>query len=102
MIVTASQLALYDQIKETMLENGVMRDGLVTHVTASFAAGFVAAVASNPIDVIKMRVMNMKVEPGSAILGDTGLCPQDNEFRERLSFSWALSPQQKVKSRPVA
>ncbi|KAL5558520.1 hypothetical protein UlMin_034731 [Ulmus minor] len=64
MIVTASQLASYDQIKETILEKGLMKDGLGTHVTASFAAGFVAAVASNPVDVIKTRVMNMKVEPG--------------------------------------
>ncbi|KAL9245605.1 hypothetical protein vseg_019234 [Gypsophila vaccaria] len=60
MLVTASQLASYDEIKETLLENGVMKDGLGTHVTASFAAGFVAAVASNPVDVIKTRVMNMK------------------------------------------
>ncbi|KAK0603493.1 hypothetical protein LWI29_005545 [Acer saccharum] len=66
MLVTASQLASYDQIKETILGKGVMRDGLGTHVTASFAAGFVAAVASNPVDVIKTRVMNMKVEPGAA------------------------------------
>ena len=66
MLVTASQLASYDQIKETILAKGVMRDGLGTHVTASFAAGFVAAVASNPVDVIKTRVMNMKVEPGKA------------------------------------
>lgn len=66
MLVTASQLASYDQIKETILAKGVMKDGLGTHVTASFAAGFVAAVASNPVDVIKTRVMNMKVEPGSA------------------------------------
>lgn len=65
MLVTASQLASYDQIKEMILEKGVMRDGLGTHVTASFAAGFVAAVASNPVDVIKTRVMNMKVEPGA-------------------------------------
>ena len=65
MLVTASQLASYDQFKEMILENGVMRDGLGTHVTASFAAGFVAAVASNPIDVIKTRVMNMRVEPGA-------------------------------------
>ncbi|XP_047152504.1 mitochondrial uncoupling protein 5 [Vigna umbellata] len=65
MLVTASQLASYDQFKETILQKGVMRDGLGTHVTASFAAGFVAAVASNPVDVIKTRVMNMKVEPGS-------------------------------------
>ncbi|KAF3447224.1 hypothetical protein FNV43_RR12404 [Rhamnella rubrinervis] len=64
MIVTASQLASYDQFKETILEKGLMKDGLGTHVTASFAAGFVAAVASNPVDVIKTRVMNMKVEAG--------------------------------------
>lgn len=66
MLVTASQLATYDQVKEAILKKGVMRDGLGTHVTASFAAGFVAAVASNPVDVIKTRVMNMKVEPGMA------------------------------------
>ncbi|XP_010272932.1 PREDICTED: mitochondrial uncoupling protein 5-like [Nelumbo nucifera] len=66
MIVTASQLASYDQIKESILGHGLMRDGLGTHVTASFAAGFVASVASNPVDVIKTRVMNMKVEAGVA------------------------------------
>ncbi|KAK7346051.1 hypothetical protein VNO80_20564 [Phaseolus coccineus] len=65
MIVTASQLASYDEFKEMILEKGVMRDGLGTHVTASFAAGCVAAVMSNPVDVIKTRMMNMKVEPGS-------------------------------------
>ncbi|KAI5436709.1 Mitochondrial uncoupling protein 5, variant 3, partial [Lathyrus oleraceus] len=46
------------------LEKGVMKDGLGTHVTASFAAGFVASVVTNPVDVIKTRVMNMRVEPG--------------------------------------
>ncbi|KAF6160683.1 hypothetical protein GIB67_034630 [Kingdonia uniflora] len=66
MVVTASQLASYDQIKEAIIEKGVMKDGLGTHVTSSFAAGFIASVASNPIDVIKTRVMNMKVEPGQA------------------------------------
>lgn len=66
MIVTASQLASYDQIKETIVKKGVMGDGIGTHVTASFAAGFVAAVVSNPIDVIKTRVMNMQVAPGEA------------------------------------
>lgn len=64
MIVTASQLATYDQVKEMILKKGVMRDGLGTHVTASFTAGFVASVASNPVDVIKTRVMNMTVEAG--------------------------------------
>lgn len=64
MIVTASQLATYDQVKETIVNKGLMGDGIGTHVTASFAAGFVAAIASNPIDVVKTRVMNMKVEAG--------------------------------------
>lgn len=62
MLVTASQLASYDQFKETILDKGLMKDGLGTHVTASFGAGFVASIVTNPIDVIKTRVMNMKVE----------------------------------------
>ncbi|KAK4274164.1 hypothetical protein QN277_017435 [Acacia crassicarpa] len=65
MIVTASQLACYDQFKEMILGKGLMKDGLRTHVTASLAAGFAAAVASNPVDVIKTRVMNMNVEAGA-------------------------------------
>ncbi|KAK8958540.1 Mitochondrial uncoupling protein 5 [Platanthera guangdongensis] len=65
MIVTASQLATYDQAKETIIGNGLMRDGMPTHVAASFAAGLVASVASNPVDVVKTRVMNMKVEKGA-------------------------------------
>jgi len=64
MIVTASQLASYDQIKETIISHDIMKDGLGTHVTASFSAGFVAAVASNPVDVIKTRIMNMNPKPG--------------------------------------
>lgn len=32
--------------------------GVGTHVTASFVGRFVAAVASNPVDVIKMQVGN--------------------------------------------
>lgn len=52
MIVTASQLASYDQINKTILAEGVIKHGLGTHVYAIFAAVFVPAVASNPVDVI--------------------------------------------------
>ncbi|KAG1327611.1 Mitochondrial uncoupling protein 5 [Cocos nucifera] len=58
-------LATYDQAKEAILARGVMEDGLGTHATASFAAGLVAAMASNPVDVVKTRMMNMKVEKGA-------------------------------------
>ncbi|KAK1631457.1 hypothetical protein QYE76_005772 [Lolium multiflorum] len=65
MIVTASQLATYDQAKEAILSRrGPAADGLATHVAASFAAGLVAAAASSPVDCVKTRVMNMKVQPG--------------------------------------
>ncbi|XP_039126610.1 mitochondrial uncoupling protein 5-like [Dioscorea cayenensis subsp. rotundata] len=65
MIVTASQLATYDQAKEAILRRrGAGADGMGTHVAASFAAGIVAAVASNPVDVVKTRVMNMRVGVG--------------------------------------
>ncbi|CAO2211249.1 unnamed protein product [Urochloa humidicola] len=66
MIVTASQLATYDQAKEAIIGRwGPGADGLGTHVAASFTAGIVAAAGSNPVDVIKTRMMNMKVAPGA-------------------------------------
>ncbi|KAJ7553433.1 hypothetical protein O6H91_06G097600 [Diphasiastrum complanatum] len=64
MIVTAAQLATYDQIKETLISHNITNDGFATHVTASFSAGLVASVASNPIDVVKTRIMNMNVVEG--------------------------------------
>eukprot|EP00249_Psilotum_nudum_P022520 c28547_g1_i3 orf=141-1061(+) len=64
MVVTTSQLATYDQVKESLISHKITKDGLPTHVAASCTAGLVAAVSSNPIDVIKTRIMNMKTDPG--------------------------------------
>ncbi|EPS72906.1 hypothetical protein M569_01849 [Genlisea aurea] len=60
MLVTASQLASYDHFKETIVGKDLMKEGVGSQVAASFGAGFVAAVVSNPVDVIKTRVMNMR------------------------------------------
>jgi dicarboxylate transporter 10 len=62
--MTASQLASYDVFKRTLLRVGGMQDGLVTHFTASFAAGVVAATVTSPIDVIKTRVMSATGDQG--------------------------------------
>ncbi|KAI5076102.1 hypothetical protein GOP47_0008167 [Adiantum capillus-veneris] len=59
MVVTASQLATYDQAKESLARRRLLPPGIATHVVASCAAGLVASLASNPIDVIKTRFMNM-------------------------------------------
>jgi solute carrier family 25 oxoglutarate transporter 11 len=66
MLVTAAQLATYDQIKDSIKESRVVPEGLATQVVASCGAGVLASVASNPIDVVKTRVMNMKVGAGEA------------------------------------
>lgn len=64
MLVTAAQLATYDQIRDAVTSNHVVPEGLATQVVASCGAGVLASVASNPIDVVKTRVMNMKVAEG--------------------------------------
>ena len=65
MVVTAAQLASYDQFKEALLSRRVLEDGFATHFVASFLAGLVASIVSNPIDVVKTRIQNMSVMPGS-------------------------------------
>lgn len=63
MIVTASQMAVYDKSKNTILEvTPSLGNGLVTQTMASFAAGVVAALTSNPIDLAKSRLMSMKAD----------------------------------------
>lgn len=66
MVVTACQLAAYDQIKESFLRSGLLTNGVVLYMVASFFAGFVASVASTPLDVVRTRIMNMRSEPGCA------------------------------------
>ena len=63
MIVTASQMAVYDKTKATILREGKphgLRDGMMVQTGASFVAGVVAALTSNPIDLAKSRLMSMK------------------------------------------
>lgn len=58
-VVNAAELATYDQSK-SMLVSGLAMDATkpATHFAASFMAGFCAALASSPVDVIKNRLMN--------------------------------------------
>ena len=59
MVVTVGHLAAYDQFKEIFLQHGCS-DSLSTHFGASFSAAFIASVLSQPLDVAKTRLMNMK------------------------------------------
>ncbi|KAI0060816.1 mitochondrial carrier [Artomyces pyxidatus] len=59
-VLSVSQICSYDQIKQSLKQRGVMEEGLPLHFTASMFAGFICSVTSNPVDVVKVRVMNDK------------------------------------------
>lgn len=51
---------MYDQFKYMMMKYApqVFEDNLTTHFTASFLAGACATTMTQPLDVIKTRMMN--------------------------------------------
>jgi hypothetical protein len=59
-LMSAGQLASYDQAKQLLLTTPYFKDNTFTHFTASLLAAFVATVLCNPLDVIKTRIMNQK------------------------------------------
>ncbi|KAK6195386.1 hypothetical protein SNE40_000830 [Patella caerulea] len=65
-VVAGVELPAYDICKKHIIKSGYLGDTKETHFLASFFAGFVGAVASNPIDVVKTRMMNQeKLKPTS-------------------------------------
>ncbi|KAK2155694.1 hypothetical protein LSH36_233g03015 [Paralvinella palmiformis] len=59
-VVAGVELPAYDISKKYLILSGYMRDNAVTHFLASFIAGLAGALASNPIDVVKTRLMNQR------------------------------------------
>ncbi|GAA6033287.1 hypothetical protein JCM8097_006670 [Rhodosporidiobolus ruineniae] len=61
-ILTSSQLGCYDGIKHMLKRDfpAYFTEGFRTHLAASAVAGFCCSVASNPVDVIKVRMMTDK------------------------------------------
>lgn len=55
---TAGQLASYDFIKRTLIKYTSLEDGISSQLTASGLAGLIAATMTNPIDVLKTRIMS--------------------------------------------
>ncbi|RWS13527.1 mitochondrial dicarboxylate carrier-like protein [Dinothrombium tinctorium] len=59
-MITIGQLGMYDQFKYLLLTygSGVFEDNLLTHFTGSLMAGAVATTLTQPLDVMKTRLMN--------------------------------------------
>jgi solute carrier family 25 oxoglutarate transporter 11 len=79
MIVTASQMAVYDKSKAVILDTSKMADGLAVQTGASFCAGIVAALTSNPIDLAKSRLMTMKPDANGK-MPYTGTLPTEYNY----------------------
>uniref|UniRef100_A0A0R3RPW5 Mitochondrial dicarboxylate carrier n=1 Tax=Elaeophora elaphi TaxID=1147741 RepID=A0A0R3RPW5_9BILA len=58
--MTIGQLSFYDQIKQVAIASGYFTDTPTTHFGSSFAAASIATVLTQPLDVMKTRMMNAK------------------------------------------
>ncbi|EPS45006.1 hypothetical protein H072_1022 [Dactylellina haptotyla CBS 200.50] len=63
-LMTASQLASYDEFKMLLLRSGMFDDNLTTHFIASTMAGGVATLICSPVDVIKTKIMSSQDPAG--------------------------------------
>uniref|UniRef100_UPI00358DE624 brain mitochondrial carrier protein 1-like n=1 Tax=Myxine glutinosa TaxID=7769 RepID=UPI00358DE624 len=73
-VVVGVELPVYDMIKKHLIASGVMGDTVSTHFVASFSCGLAGAIASNPIDVVRTRMMNQRVIQGSILYQSTLHC----------------------------
>jgi solute carrier family 25 (mitochondrial uncoupling protein), member 8/9 len=56
-VINATELASYETAKEALVYQAGVADGLPAHFAAGAAAGLMATIVGNPVDVIKTRVM---------------------------------------------
>src|SRR5690606_23627677 len=60
-IVAGAELSTYDHLKKYLMKNG-FKENTTTFFLASFIAGFISTFVSNPVDVVKARVMNQAID----------------------------------------
>nr|XP_009678789.1 PREDICTED: kidney mitochondrial carrier protein 1 isoform X2 [Struthio camelus australis] len=59
-IVVGVELPVYDLMKKHIIMSGFMGDTVYTHFVSSFTCGLAGAIASNPVDVVRTRMMNQQ------------------------------------------
>uniref|UniRef100_A0AAQ5X5S9 Solute carrier family 25 member 14 n=2 Tax=Amphiprion TaxID=80969 RepID=A0AAQ5X5S9_AMPOC len=70
-IVVGVELPVYDITKKHLLRSGLMGDTILAHFISSFTCGLAGALASNPVDVVRTRMMNQRVLSGSPMYKGT-------------------------------
>jgi hypothetical protein len=62
-VLAAFELSCFDEIKQQLIKNKFVEPGTYTGTfLSSLCVGFIATIVSNPIDVIKSRVMGQPVD----------------------------------------
>ncbi|KFP00076.1 Kidney mitochondrial carrier protein 1, partial [Calypte anna] len=59
-IIAGVELPVYDFVKKHIIMSGLMGDTVYTHFLSSFTCGLSGALASNPIDFVRTRMMNQR------------------------------------------
>ncbi|KAG8696356.1 hypothetical protein FRC08_007217 [Ceratobasidium sp. 394] len=67
-VITTAQIGSYDHFKQVVKSRGLMSEGVLLHFTSSLFAGLVCSIVSNPVDVIKVRLMNDRAREYNGIL----------------------------------
>nr|XP_020660359.1 brain mitochondrial carrier protein 1 isoform X2 [Pogona vitticeps] len=63
-IVVGVELPIYDITKKHLILSGLVGDTVLTHFISSFTCGLAGAIASNPVDVVRTRMMNQRAIVG--------------------------------------
>jgi len=59
-IVNCTELVSYDLIKEALVSNNLLQDGIRCHFLSAVGAGFFTTLFASPVDVLKTRFMNSR------------------------------------------
>jgi hypothetical protein len=67
-LLTATQVPTYDEFKRQALRRGWFEEGLALHFVGSSFAGFLTAMVTNPVDIVKTRMMEQLAHSDSTHL----------------------------------
>ncbi|XP_054160669.1 mitochondrial dicarboxylate carrier-like [Oppia nitens] len=81
-MMTIGQLATYDKFKYLLMTNvpNIFDDNMLTHFTASTLAGAVATTFTQPLDVLKTRLMNASPNEYKSVSHCIGLLFKQSGF----------------------
>ena len=67
-VLTASQCATYDEVKQTLIKFTGAGDNFGTHLASSMITGLVTTTATAPVDVVKTHMFVGKPESDVALM----------------------------------